>query len=432
MTKTGIDFKLPRNIKRIKKGDKILLFNPTVPSWLVTNKNGELILSFCNGKRSFNEIVELFCTKYGKEHKEIVKKFLLEANNSRIFQISEDSNKVYSTNYKLNILQISLTSKCNLNCIYCYASARSEKGIRSLLLEDYKKLIKDALEISSGLSVVLTGGEPLLNTDCFSIAEYAKQNGCQVHLLSNGTLINNKNIQLIKANFDLVVLSIDGSTKQIHEKHRGENSYDKVINAVKLLDINGVDYTISMTVDKLNIHDVGEMAKKYGSRLRYAPLFNAGNAKKNNRSISGIEYYRSLANVKGVNPLSYCESSLDSASECKNHKCAIGDAELSISETGDVYPCQLLHNKEFHAGNIFKESLSEIYHSSPVLQSCRHLTVDNLDGCSKCFLRYVCGGACRARAYYECGKINNSGKFCEYEKAAFVNGIFELYSENAL
>jgi hypothetical protein len=77
---------------------------------------------------------------------------------------------------------------------------------------------------------------------------------------------------------------------------------------------------------------------KITRKLRYDPLFKAGNARRRNISISGKEYYKALFKASGVNPLSYCESSLDSAIEYKNSKCALGDAEISISATGDVYP----------------------------------------------------------------------------------------------
>jgi radical SAM protein with 4Fe4S-binding SPASM domain len=245
-------------------------------------------------------------------------------------------------------------------------------------------------------------------------------------------LIDKNNIAKIKECFDLVIISIDGSTEQIHEKNRGKNTYGSLQNAINLLYENNVVFQLSMTVNQTNINDVENMSKKYGSRLRYAPLFEAGDAKLKKIRITGKEYYKALSKAQGVNPLSYCESALDNAKKCKNHKCAIGDAELSISETGDVYPCQLLHNPKFYAGNIREKSVIEIYEKSAVIDQCRQLTVDNIKQCSKCLIRYVCGGACRARAFYDSGKINSSGKFCDYEKQAFIDGIFNLYVENAL
>ncbi|HEY5591894.1 MAG TPA: radical SAM protein [Paludibacter sp.] len=425
-------YKLPKDIKIIKKGSKILFFNPQVPSWLVTNKNGELVLALCNGKRTIKEVVEKFGTKYGNENKEIANAFLIEAIKTNIFFNEVIPNNFQKSKYPLRILQLSLTSNCNLNCTYCYATDREEQGQQFLTFEDYQRIINDACKLSSGLEIVLTGGEPILKKDCFSIAEYAQFKGCTVHLLSNGTLIGENNINLIKKYIDLVIISVDGSSKELHEKHRGANSYAPIVKAIDLLDKYDINYQLSMTVNRMNIGDVGCMAKKYGSKLRFAPLFVAGNAKKNKQSISGIEYYKALSEAAGVNPLSYCESTLENAKHCKNHKCAIGDAEISISETGDIYPCQLLHNKDFYSGNVKDQSIIDIYNNSHILEECRDLKVDNIKGCSTCFLRYVCGGACRARAYHECGKANVSGKFCEYEKEAFVNGIFEIYSENSL
>ncbi|HAM51100.1 MAG TPA: hypothetical protein DCP92_10570 [Nitrospiraceae bacterium] len=111
----------------------------------------------------------------------------------------------------------------------------------------------------------------------------------------------------------------------------------------------------------------------------------------------------------------------------KNHECAIGDAEISISESGDVYPCQLLHLPQFLTGNIRTQSLHDIYSTSEVLKKCSMLNVLEVRGCRSCAIRFICGGACRARAFYEMGDIGHSDKFCEYEKLAFINGLFEIH-----
>ena len=60
------------------------------------------------------------------------------------------------------------------------------------------------------------------------------------------------------------------------------------------------------------------------------------------------------------------------------------------------------------------------------------MTVDNIEGCSTCAIKYICGGACRARSFHEGGDIMSSSPFCEYEKEAFIDGIIEIYSKNAL
>ena len=70
---------------------------------------------------------------------------------------------------------------------------------------------------------------------------------------------------------------------------------------------NGVQHRISMTVNRLNIGDVGAMASAYGSRLNLQPLFHAGNAnKEEDIAITGRERYEALsaapAKRKGARP----------------------------------------------------------------------------------------------------------------------------------
>ncbi len=417
-------------ITRIERDDKILFINPSRPSWMVSNAMGEQVLLMCDGRRTCREVVDLYCATHGDEWREVIEDFLGHAIETDIFA-GESDNAPHRR--QLSLVQFSISQACNLHCVYCYAADRREQGARKMQLDDYKRVIDGIIDINPAVSFTLTGGEPLLNPDCLAIAQYIVDRGCQVDLLTNGSLITEANVEQIAHLFYKVTISSDGSSRELFESFRGRGQYDRIHRAIALLEEHGVEYTISMVVNKKNIHDVQAMASKWGGHLNYQPLFRAGEAAgKDDLSITGNEYYDVLKAAHGVNPLSYCESSLDAARDCKNCKCAIADAEISISPTGDVYPCQLLHYPEFLAGNIHDQDICDIYRDSPVLKECRQLTVDNLEGCSTCYLRYVCGGACRARAYHECGNIRSSSDFCDYEKRAFVDGIFALYSHNRM
>ncbi|MCK4820457.1 radical SAM protein, partial [bacterium] len=329
--------------------------------------------------------------------------------------------------YKLRIVQLSLVDKCNLNCIYCYATERPE-STNKLTQEEHFKLIADINGISEKVNIVLTGGEPLLSPYALELAEYAKVYNNQVQLLTNGTLITEQNAKRISDIFSLVKISIDGSTPAIHDFHRGKGTFSKTMRGFELLKKHNASVQIAMTVTKKNIQDVDAMTKRFGSRLIFAPLFVAGRAKTNKGlGITGKEYYEALSSVEGVKPLSRLCSSLAASKQKRIMKCAIGDGEISISENGDVYPCQLLHLPQFKAGNIKNQSLKTIYYDSEVLAACRRLTVLDIEGCKKCDIRFICGGACRARAFYEKNRLDVSGDFCEYEKLAFINGLFELH-----
>ena len=425
---------LPSTVQRIDEGEKTIFFNPDVPSWVVTDRNGALLLSLCNGSLTQEEMVGLLEEEYGGEAADMVDRFFRHAIESRLFDTpSPGETPILRNEGRLSIVQFSISPSCNLNCRYCYATDREESGHPRMTLDDYRRVVDELCEMSDMVKFTLTGGEPLLNKDCLDIARYIKGKGHYVDLLTNATLVDSRNVGRIAEVFDMVTVSVDGSSEELHEAFRGKGSFKRTERAIDLMVANGIDTRLSMTVNRLNIHDVAAMARKYGSRLSFAPLFPAGNAKKDQDiSITGAEYYEALRHAEGVNPLSYCESSLDEASHCRSCKCAVGDSELSFSATGDVYPCQLLHYPEFLLGNIHERGVREMYEQSPVVEMCRRLTVDNIEGCATCFLKYVCGGACRARAFHECGDIWQSGRFCEYERRAFIDGIIDIYSQNVL
>jgi radical SAM protein with 4Fe4S-binding SPASM domain len=418
--------KFPADVVKIKKGDKVLFLNPNAPDWIVVSKNGAAILQLCNGKRTVEDISESLSMFGRKDSKQEILNFFKDIISDTTFFSSPSTLPVYQPS-GLRIVQISLVNECNLKCIYCYATDRPE-ATKGLTREDHFKLVDDINSISKGSSIVFTGGEPLLSPYVVELAEYAKSLGNQVHLLTNGTLINEKNAKRISETFDLIKISLDGSNSEIHELHRGKGSFTKTLKAINLLIQQEAPIQIAMTVTQKNIHDIDAMTKKFGSRLTFAPLFIAGRAKSNKElSITGKEYYKALSSVSGVKPLSNLCSSLAASKQKRIMKCAIGDGEISISETGDVYPCQLLHFPQFCAGNIREQSLKSIYETSDKLQACKELTVLKIAGCKKCDIRFICGGACRARAFYEENRLDVSGDFCEYEKLAFINGLFELH-----
>ena len=432
---TKYKYKLPANIARYEKEDKVLYLNPDIPSWVVVNKDSSLLLELCDGDNEIEDIIESYVSVAGEEKRKSATRFFEGVIRSGIFGIPQKGDTpILCSRQVLSIVQLSISSICNLNCKYCYATDREELSFPPMTLSDYHRVIDEICTINPNVSFTITGGEPLLNSDCFDIARYINKKGCRVDILTNGTLINEKNINKIKEYFWKVTISMDGSTKVKHEKFRGPNTYERTTKAIELLDTYSIPNYLSMTVNRLNINDVGDMAKKYGRKLRFAPLFPAGNANKSeiDLSISGKEYYDVLNNTNGVNPLSYCESTLDASQKCRRCKCAIGGSELSISATGDVYPCQLLHYPQFYIGNIHEHSIVNLYRNSDIIEKCARMTVDNIEGCKNCPIKYICGGACRARAYHEKGDIMVSGEFCEYEKKAFINGIFNLYSNNLL
>ncbi len=418
---------LPAQVQTFKRGDKHIFINPLLPAWIVTNDLGSLIVPLFDGTNTVADIVDAACDILGDERRDEITAFCQRVIGSSIFETAPRHQHRRDTT--LRYVHLSLSSECNLRCRYCYAAERRESPHQRLTLAEYKCVIDDLCRLSDRLSITITGGEPLLNPLWQPVAAYGKQSGCSMMLLTNGLLITQDNAPFIEDTFDLVTLSIDGPTRETHRLTRGDN-YNQVMRAINILERHGIDYTLSMTVTRLNIDQVEPMARRFGSRLNFAPLFPVSDLASDELSITGDQYYEALSNAFGVNPLGYCESSLDQSKCIQTHKCAIGDNEISISPTGDVYPCQLLHFDQFLAGNVHDRSVEDIYRNAPALQRCASLDVGTIEKCRDCAIRYICGGACRARAYYETGDVGKTGDFCSYELNAFLDGIIKIYCEN--
>ena len=414
------------------RGRKHLFLQPRVPDWLVVDQNGAILLSRCDGRATLGEILAPIPTLGSLQPQaealfsEALRRGILTDLTSAQTADPEvvPLAKRPSGKPALCSVYLKLTNQCNLHCKYCYAN--SGRPSDAFTLKDLESIASDVATISPSVEYVLSGGEPFLNTNAHDFAKVVKKAGNRVHILTNGTLIDEKNAETVSKVADLIKISLDGSCEEVHSRTRGESNFEKVVRAIDLLSELKANVIIAMTVTRENRSDVSNLVSRYGSRLALQPLFKAGRGQDMDElSLTGLEYYYALASVDGVAPMGMIARTLESIRGHGVSRCALADREISISETGDVYPCQLLHTDAFKAGNVRENSLAEIYYKSPIFNRLRGITVDTLGKCSTCPIRYICGGACRARDFYEVGSIEEVGEFCEYETEAFITGIFE-------
>jgi radical SAM protein with 4Fe4S-binding SPASM domain len=407
-----------------------LFFLPERPDWLVVNENAAVLLMNCDGTKNDREIFNAFglagtsLTDAEALFRQARSRGLIAPVGSKPAQSS--CSRVDATESALlRTVYLKLTNACNLRCKYCYAD--SGESDESLSIEALRKIATDALSIASPLEFVLSGGEPLLHPSALEFAEELASSGNSVQLLTNGTLVTNDELaRRIARAVSLVKISLDGSTPHEHAVTRGKGNYELVTGAIDRLIAAGANVQVAMTVTRQNTGDIGAMAERFGSRLALQPLFDAGRGKGKSRfAVSGREYYDALDAVPNVAPMGQLARTLESIRGRGVKRCALANREVSIAETGEVYPCQLLHAPEFLSGNVHQQSFRDIYYNSPVLRELRTVSIDTLGECKQCAIRLICGGACRARDYHERGDIRDVGDFCQYEALAFLNGILD-------
>ena len=220
-------------IKVIRRGDKVVLIRPDLPAWAVTNELGYTLLPLLESGMSMEEIAEEAVAALPGHKKSEICRFVKQIRASGI--LLPEREKTRRSPYRLNIVHLSLTDYCNLRCIYCYASERKESRHPLMTADDYRRFIDDSLTISHDVNFTLTGGEPLLSPYWKEIAEYIRGHGQEVDILTNGTLVTERNINDIHRLFSCVRMSVDGPTREIHSLTRGDN-LGQVMRAVGLLE----------------------------------------------------------------------------------------------------------------------------------------------------------------------------------------------------
>ncbi|MBF1533403.1 MAG: radical SAM protein, partial [Prevotella salivae] len=156
---------------------------------------------------------------------------------------------------------------CNLACDYCYYLEKSnlykQQSHRIMTDELLERFIKEYIEAQTMNEVLFTwhGGEPTLRPLSFyqkAVAlqqKYARGRRIDNALQTNGTLLTDEWCRFLKANNWLVGISIDGPA-EFHDRYRrdkrGEPSFEKVMNGIRLLQKHGVEWNAMAVVNRYN------------------------------------------------------------------------------------------------------------------------------------------------------------------------------------
>lgn len=136
-------------------------------------------------------------------------------------------------------LRISITDKCNLNCIYCNPADSALRGEISRSILSYEELIRLIKIFVADLGIIkirLTGGEPLVrkNIENFfgMLKEIKDKHPFELGLTTNGILLNDKINFLKISGLNNINVSLDTLRKARFIAITGADNIDAVINGI--------------------------------------------------------------------------------------------------------------------------------------------------------------------------------------------------------
>jgi radical SAM protein with 4Fe4S-binding SPASM domain len=354
-------------------------------------------------------------------------------------------------------VDINITRRCNLRCSFCSANP-AEVGdpcvTEELSLEELHDLFEQIEEMGV-FYIRLAGGEPLIRADIYDILKDLRNFSFYKLVLTNGIPLSRRMTEaLAEAGMSTVGISLDGPTAELHDRHRGvRGTFRRVMKNLEHVRAVGLDYSAQFVVTSFNVVQLVDMVKlceaEGFSALKFILLNLSGKARdtpdffptfpqwsagllrltdflKETAPIVKVsilpphedpvpyELYFPLKNAGRLQDLlTVWRIDAASAPPAVQVGCAAGRTQLTIFEDGSVYGCDLMKDHDiWNAGNVRRQSLQDIWDTSPIFRQLRVLHKTQLEGmCGSCSFQ-GCGGGCRASAYNLHAAIDASDSNC--------------------
>lgn len=183
-----------------------------------------------------------------------------------------------------------IVNRCNVSCVMCAGAKQVEKNgkmpYKSMSVKDFHNMIQGVW--LAGVTFAGAYSEPFLNRDIICICKSAKEINSIVSIVTNGTLLNKKNISdIIDTRVDNILVSIHGSDKYTAESIMIGSNFDDIVNSLILIkELKSKKkykmpfVTITFVAQKNNYKSMLNMvdiAKKAGAdRLVIKPILTPG------------------------------------------------------------------------------------------------------------------------------------------------------------
>lgn len=325
-----------------------------------------------------------------------------------------------------------LIRRCNLTCKHCY-SISADKDFPGELSTDEVFRVMDDLKAFHVPVLILSGGEPLLRPDIFVIAHRAKAMGFYVGLSSNGTLIDESNIDAIAdTGFDYVGVSLDGIGATHDKFRRLDGAFDASMRGIRLCRERGIKVGVRYTMTEDNAQDLPallrlvedeDIDKFYFSHLNYAGRGNKyrGDDARHQTTRDAMdllfdtcldlhrrgiekEFVTGNNDADGVYMYHWIARRFPDRAEHIRAKLlqwggnASGVNVANIDNLGVVHPDTMWWHVPL--GNVRERAFSEIWSdvSDPLMAGLKRHPRELVGRCGECKFLAICNGSSRVRA----------------------------------
>jgi len=160
------------------------------------------------------------------------------------------------------------TVRCNLDCQMCYQKKERMSRGKELSLKEIKTIFSGLKRDYGIKEVSLIGAEIFMRTDLTEMLNFFKSIGLRAYLATNGTLINETNVEELKKlkNISGIGYSLDGK-RELHNRIRNRKyAFDRLLKAIALTkkDFSLTVNTVVMDENVDQLTEVGQLVEELG------------------------------------------------------------------------------------------------------------------------------------------------------------------------
>ena len=181
----------------------------------------------------------------------------------------------FAGNYGPRRLSVELANICNLHCSYCF---RADENLYNSHAEFFpvellRRIITEARAAANITRINFTGGEPTLHPAFTETLKTINDAGLSVSFVTNGWHFDRvwPALQQHRTAVSHVAFSLDGVTREDHDRWRGKGSFDRLVRAFSRCYMSQLPFGMKIVVRR-DLVDQLEKIAIFAARMGAASL----------------------------------------------------------------------------------------------------------------------------------------------------------------
>ncbi len=314
------------------------------------------------------------------------------------------------------MINLELTSGCNIKCRHCYNYWRDDtlEPVNKLTLEKMDELI-DMIIRDKVFHIVLTGGEPFMN---FDVLEHSLKrlhdNNVTTSVNTNLMLATPEKLMLLKDtgvdHFLTSLNSYDPETNDYMTNNKG--AFDKIVSGIKLAIEHGIRISVNMIVSEPNkdhVYDTAKFCAELGVQrifaTRLVPSFTVDAPEQTDFNLDIEGARKSIDDMLrakrdfGIGIGTLISYPLCLLGDLQKYEDFVGRGcpaqrgnRMVIDASGETHACT--HEEESY-GNVFDVGITGAFSRMSKWHDGSYL----YQGCADCEYINICSSGCRSASY---------------------------------